>query len=285
MRGIICFTDEDPDTKRINRVFWTYEWCIKMWAYHPEILLFDKTYRTNQFNMPLLNISGITGLHTNFPVAFVLTSDETEASFLWSLNRLAFVAKNERMTIEVEDGGDKVKRSRWGPRNPEIPSPLTVMSDYDRAFKNAAKGVFKEAQQQLCVWHMMKNIFYNVKRLWNGQLGDFAGGRRAGPSESEQAEEKSQETWLQNKRIDPGNNRYDDNPPDKAEHDIADTMNQSPVEKSEVEDSPKGLVQAWRQVVYAETKEDCDKRWAEIKVFFHLQPRMFSLHDLFCEVN
>ena len=118
-----------------------------MWAYHPEILLFDKTYRTNQFKMPLLNISGITGLHTNFPVAFVLTSDETEAFFLWSLNQLAFVAKNEGITIEVEDGGDKVKRSRWGPRNPEIPSPLTVMSDYDRAFKNAAKGVFKEAQQ------------------------------------------------------------------------------------------------------------------------------------------
>ena len=99
-----------------------------MWAYYPEILLFDNTYCIHRFNIPLLNISGITGLHTNFPVVFVLISDETEASFLLLLNRLAFIAKNERIIIEVENSGYKVKRLRWVPRNPKIPSPLTVMS-------------------------------------------------------------------------------------------------------------------------------------------------------------
>ena len=55
-----------------------------------------------------------------------------------------------------------------------IPFPLVIMSDYDKAFKNAARKVF-EASQQLCVWHILKNVIHNIKQKWDGALGDFAG--------------------------------------------------------------------------------------------------------------
>ena len=57
-----------------------------------------------------------------------------------------------------------------------IPSPLVIVSDYDKAFENAAQKVFETSQQQLCVWHILKNVVHNIKQKWERALGDFAGG-------------------------------------------------------------------------------------------------------------
>ena len=76
---------------RIDAVFFTFEWAIGQWKRNHEVLSFDYTYRVNQFNMPLLQITGITTLHTTFTVSFCLVSGEKEADFLWPLERLAAI--------------------------------------------------------------------------------------------------------------------------------------------------------------------------------------------------
>ena len=108
--------------------------------------------------MPLLQIGGLTGLHTNFSVAFALTSMEDEDSFFWALSQLKEMSEYHN-----------------------IPSPLVIVSDYDKAFKNAAQKVFETSQQQLCVWHILKNVVHNIKQKWEGALGDFAGGISENP--------------------------------------------------------------------------------------------------------
>jgi hypothetical protein len=252
-KGITFHVYEDPDTNRISRIFWTYETCIIMWRNHPEIISFDSTYRTNRFNMPLLQMGGVTGLHTNFAVAFALLSDETEESFSWALDRLAHTAQN------VWDS----EAEKYVPREHQISFPLTIMSDYDTAFKNAAKRVFPIAQQQLCIWHVMKNVVYNVRRLWDGVLGSFAGGRRAGPGDEDDREPV----------ISTDAPEYEDNAADPPEIMLANTLSQQPPEEeSEFEYSPIGIVQAWRKVIYCSEREKSEELWSKLKDFFSRQP-------------
>ena len=63
------------------------------------------------------------------------------------------------------------------------------MSDFDTAFKNAARTVFPTAQQQLCIWYIMKNVLHNVRKKWNGPL---EGTNEAIPSDSEATERQEE---------------------------------------------------------------------------------------------
>src|SRR6185503_20191633 len=110
-------------------------------------------YSVNRFNMPLFQVGGVIGLHTNFPIVFALISNEKEESYRWVLETLRDLGQH------------------YG-----IPPPKVFVTDYDQAFKNAFKAVFLRIKQQLCRWHIIKNVVHNIKRLWRGQLGDFAGG-------------------------------------------------------------------------------------------------------------
>ena len=124
---------------RINAVFFSFEWALQQWQENQEILSFDSTYRVNRFNMPLLQVTGSTALNTTFTIAFCLISAEKEPDFRWALQNLRDLAQE---------------------RN--IRPPLVILSDKDTAFKNAALNVFPGCQQQLCVWHILKNSVHHI---------------------------------------------------------------------------------------------------------------------------
>ena len=114
--------EESPDVvDRIHRgndgtidaVFFSFDCSLELWKHNPEVLSFDNTYRVNRFNMPLLQVTGTTALHTTFTVAFYLVSSETEAAFLWPLQVL-------RETAEQRG----------------VPYPQVILSDMCLAFKN-----------------------------------------------------------------------------------------------------------------------------------------------------
>jgi hypothetical protein len=46
---------------RVTRLFFAYPKLIELLKQNPNILLLDCIYKTNRFNMPLLNICGVTG--------------------------------------------------------------------------------------------------------------------------------------------------------------------------------------------------------------------------------
>jgi len=42
-----------------------------------------------------------------------------------------------------------------------------AMTDDDTAMKNALTELYPDVQQQLCIWHIEKNVYKNVKEKWN----------------------------------------------------------------------------------------------------------------------
>jgi hypothetical protein len=93
--------------------------------------------------MPLLNIIGVDSLHRNFNVCFGLSIREREEDFEWHLNCL------------------KKLQEKYN-----IGQPSVILSDFCRALKNAAKAVYPGVPQQLCVWHIMKNVNHHIKKKW-----------------------------------------------------------------------------------------------------------------------
>ena len=53
-----------------------------------------------------------------------------------------------------------------------------IISDYDSAFRAARRQVFPEAASQLCLWHVMKIVAYNIKVKYSGSLEGTELGRR-----------------------------------------------------------------------------------------------------------
>ncbi len=137
----------NEDTGKIDAVFWTYNWCVEMLRKFGHLLVFDCTYRVNCFDMPLLQITTSTNLGTNVALGFCLVSHEDTETFTWALNQLQSLLEREN-----------------------IPVPGVIISDFDKAFKHAATDVFPTARQQLCLWHIIKNVILHVKKKWNGTL-------------------------------------------------------------------------------------------------------------------
>ena len=57
---------------RIDGIFWTTEFRINLWKEIPEVLGYDATFRTNQYDMPLILLTGTTCFHTNHSLGLVV---------------------------------------------------------------------------------------------------------------------------------------------------------------------------------------------------------------------
>jgi len=51
----------NPNTKKLEILFFVYPDSIILYKEYPNILLIDYTYKTNRFRIPLLNIGAVIG--------------------------------------------------------------------------------------------------------------------------------------------------------------------------------------------------------------------------------
>lgn len=144
----IRWANDDPSTNRPIAFFWTMPYCVTMWKRYPQVLSIDNTYKTNRFKMPFFSCTGQTGTGSVFNRAFGLTLDETYESCLWLVEYLA--------ELQQKIG---------------VPGP-NVITDFDEEMKRALKVAFPHAQQQICIFHINKNVTGNVPRKWKNSADD-----------------------------------------------------------------------------------------------------------------
>ena len=70
------------ENARLCRFFWVYEAHLEQWRKNSQLLLIDNTYQVNCFSIPLLEITGVSALNTNFSCGFGLASRE-DPEFLY----------------------------------------------------------------------------------------------------------------------------------------------------------------------------------------------------------
>ncbi|KAK9668936.1 hypothetical protein RND81_13G096900 [Saponaria officinalis] len=124
----------NPDTKELTHVFMSHPEAVKLfWAY-PHVVLIDSTYKTNTYNMALVEVVGVTPAGSSFLISCVLIPSESEEGYTWLLRKL--------MEILECTGA----------------SPSVFVTDRELGLVRALRSLFRETPHLLCRWHVNRAI-------------------------------------------------------------------------------------------------------------------------------
>jgi hypothetical protein len=139
-KGGIVFNLEQDDDGHIKNLFIADRRSIEYYVRNPDILLLDCTYRTNKFDMPMLDALGVDCMSEQFTVFIAFLDDETETNFKYALDQFL------------------------GHIDPLI-RPAVIATDCEVALMNVIDNLFPPARTKsvLCYWHISKNVLTNCK--------------------------------------------------------------------------------------------------------------------------
>lgn len=109
---------------------------------NPDVLLMDATYKTNRFNMPLVDTVGIDSCNKTFFISFAFMSSETDLDYEWVT----------QCNLELY--------TKYLPRGIK---PLIIATNADLALIKAVHKVFPNTIALLCLQHIQKNISKHCK--------------------------------------------------------------------------------------------------------------------------
>ncbi len=121
---------------RLQHLFWADGNSKLDYKCFGDVVAFDTTYKKNKYNKPFVIFSGVNHHRNTIIFACALVADETEETYKWIL----------RVLLEAMNGK----------------APLSVITDSDKAMRNAIKVVFPKACHRLCAWHLERNATSNV---------------------------------------------------------------------------------------------------------------------------
>ncbi|MFS7994053.1 putative MULE transposase domain, FHY3/FAR1 family [Helianthus anomalus] len=131
-------TREEPGTEIVTEIFFLHRDSRVMWRAFPHVLLIDATYKTNIYNMPFIQIVGMTPTNKSFIIAHAVVSKERGDNFVWVLERVKSMLD-------------------------ECMEPRVILTDRDLALMGACAKVFPDASRLLCRWHIQQNVMKHCK--------------------------------------------------------------------------------------------------------------------------
>ncbi|XP_073224785.1 protein FAR-RED IMPAIRED RESPONSE 1-like [Cicer arietinum] len=116
----------------LRDIFWAHLDAITLVNNFHIILIMDSTYKTCRYQMPLLEIIGVTSTEMTFCVGFAYLQFERVDNFTCALQ----MVKEQITSGEVE----------------------VIVTDRDLALMNAIENVFPKAANLLCLFHICKHV-------------------------------------------------------------------------------------------------------------------------------
>lgn len=137
----LCWSRKIEGSDVVSDIMWAHPTSIKLFRLFPKVLILDSTYKTNKYNLPLLEIIGVTSTELSFSVAFAYIGHELGINFTWVLHQLRELFVLHGVQPEV------------------------FLTDRDLGCMSAIKGIFPSASNLLCSWHVTKNVKAKIKEL------------------------------------------------------------------------------------------------------------------------
>ena len=203
LRHIILW-DYEGDIRRPAAALWCFPWCEEMWRRFPEVLGLDNTYKTNRYNLYLFEVTGVTDHNSLANFAFGLMSGEKEPDFQQLCTQL------DLFRCQLD-----------------IPVPNVVITDMEKALKNAIETIWPQTQQQICLFHINQKVHARIR----SQFED--------PPEAIVTEQNTKE----------------------KSHDSYSKPTSTP---RPIEYSREGIIEAWNLVVYAAEEAGFEERWKQL---------------------
>nr|KJB24588.1 hypothetical protein B456_004G152900 [Gossypium raimondii] len=120
-------------SNELENLFFIHPRSLDIWRAFPHVLIVDATYKTNKYDLPFVQIGGLTSTNKTFSIAFAFIINEKEENYNWALTCL-------KLTLE------------------ECMYPRVSVMDRELALMNACQQIFPDATRLLCRWHITENI-------------------------------------------------------------------------------------------------------------------------------
>ncbi|KAF5475357.1 hypothetical protein F2P56_007166 [Juglans regia] len=121
------------DDGRLKNVFWADPRSRAAYQYFGDVVTFDTTYLTNRYEMPFALFVGVNHHGQSILLGAGLISNEDTETFVWLF----------QTWLQCMDGI----------------APKAIITDYNRAMKNAISIVFPESRHRFCLWHILNKVF------------------------------------------------------------------------------------------------------------------------------
>ena len=137
MDPMFFFKYDVDKTNKLQRLLWADSVSRVDFEQFGDVLAFDTTYRTNVYRKPLVVMAGINNHFKTCIFACALLSDEVVETYEWVLT-----------TFMEAMNGEK---------------PCSILTDGDRAMRQAICKVIPSARHRLCSWHLCRNVVSHVQ--------------------------------------------------------------------------------------------------------------------------
>jgi len=144
----VYYTRENADTNAVEEIFFVHPKSYHLWRAFPHVLFIDATYKTNMYNLPFIQVIGVTSTSESFCVAHAFVSREREDNYIW-------VLKNIKSMLD------------------KCMEPRVILTDRELALMNACAKVFPNASNNLCRWHIQMNIARSFKEAFTSDDWDI----------------------------------------------------------------------------------------------------------------
>lgn len=125
--------NQDPRNPQIECLIVQTPMMRRNYKQFSDVVFMDATYNTNQMNLALAIVNGISAEGKNMILAFALMNHESAANYTFFLKKLT----------EMNDGLE----------------PKCIMTDFDASMCAAIESVYSpKTTHLLCQWHMMQNF-------------------------------------------------------------------------------------------------------------------------------
>jgi hypothetical protein len=136
------FDYELDDKNRLTHVFWADTICRKNYSLFGEMVSFDSTYSTNQYNMIFCPFMGINHHMGSVFYGAALIANEKIESYKWVFQTF----------LKAMDGV----------------APRLIVTVKDQSMKVAIEQIFLNTIHRLCMWHIMRKLPEKVGPLLIG---------------------------------------------------------------------------------------------------------------------
>jgi len=126
------------DEDHLKNIFWADGRSREAYKEFGEVVTFDTTYLTNKYDMPFAPFVGVNHHGHSILLGCGLISKEDTETFVWLF-------------------------SKWLKCMNEC-APHGIITDQDRAMKNAIQIVFPNTRHRWCLWHIMKKLSEKLRR-------------------------------------------------------------------------------------------------------------------------
>ncbi|XP_058746622.1 protein FAR1-RELATED SEQUENCE 5-like [Vicia villosa] len=134
-----CWSINKENLDIVADIFWTHPDSVKLLNMFSLVLIFDCTYKTNRYRLPLLDIVGVASTKLTFSVAFAFLEHEREENFTWALERLKELFYSEKVLQDV------------------------MVTDRELALMNVIDSMYPNASHLLCAFHISKIVSMKCK--------------------------------------------------------------------------------------------------------------------------